>query len=122
MPTHIDITRTLRLLAHVGQFAATAEFLAAIATVVAQSLSVDAGPWVLAEALNVAFDLFAEPEVNGIAVSADLFVKLEAVAPQLPGAIQDAMQAGIEEDIVGRLCEAAENLERFFEYKASQLS
>ena len=84
-------------------------------------LVLNASPWVLAEALNAVFDLFAEPESNEVVVALGLMPKLEALVPKIKAALK-TRRAEMGPDTVGRLKEAKLNLTRFIEYKRPQLA
>eukprot|EP00038_Savillea_parva_P008315 m.176157 g.176157 ORF g.176157 m.176157 type:complete len:615 (+) comp14119_c0_seq1:252-2096(+) len=81
-------------------------------------LGVEQSPWLLAEALNSIFDVFAEPEANEVVRDVQM---MEALQDTLP-ALQDAMRSGnFEAETEEKVGEVLENLSNFIAYKAEQM-
>jgi hypothetical protein len=74
---------------------------------------------VVAEILNSVFDVFAEPEVNGVVRALDMVTRLAAFVPELKTRLRDGRRS-MPRDMHGRLDEAKLNLARFLKYKREQ--
>ncbi|KJE89948.1 hypothetical protein CAOG_01346 [Capsaspora owczarzaki ATCC 30864] len=79
----------------------------------------DASLVVVAEALDVIFDAFAEPEVNQAISHANLVATLQQIAPVFKQRIR-AERRSLPSDAVGRLSDVQLNLSRFIKYKQAQ--
>eukprot|EP00052_Salpingoeca_macrocollata_P023089 m.202252 g.202252 ORF g.202252 m.202252 type:complete len:328 (+) comp21953_c0_seq7:1937-2920(+) len=107
-----------------GQLAVFRPHLPVFADLLLRALQ-DSSQWVMVEALNSIFDVFAEPDVNEVVVQKRLLETLQALRPVLQEAARSSgrgARASGDAELHGRLDEARINLARFLKYKAKQFA